>query len=101
MMIHFLGRERDPRHESECLCEILEFEHAVQVSVQHAPSAEIPQLCCNFLLRKSCRCHEGLPRFVEWALSFRTANRARTGGRVILTPVIVVVCSENCSHSCA
>ena len=48
-MIHSVGRERDPLHEPECLREILEFEHAVQISLQHAPAIELAQPRCNFL----------------------------------------------------
>jgi len=30
-------------------CEILEFEHAVQISLHHAPAIELAQPRCNFL----------------------------------------------------
>src|ERR1700730_4216046 len=61
MMIHLLSRQRDPRHEAERVREILEFKHAVQVSVQHAPAAKFPQLLRNLLFRQFYRGHENLP----------------------------------------
>ena len=51
MMIHFLGCERDARHESERLREILEFEHPVQLSIHHAPAAKFSQFRGNLLFR--------------------------------------------------
>jgi hypothetical protein len=48
-MIHSVGRERDPLHEPECLPEILEFEHAVQISLHQAPAIKLAQPRCNFL----------------------------------------------------
>jgi hypothetical protein len=62
MMIHLFSRQRDPRHKAEGMREILEFEHAVQISVHYAPAAQIPQLTRDLLFRKLCQCHESLPR---------------------------------------
>jgi hypothetical protein len=39
----------DKSIEPECLLEILEFEHTVQISLHHAPAIELPQSRCNFL----------------------------------------------------
>ena len=50
MMIHFFSGDGDPRHESEGRREILELEHAVQVSVYDPPTAKFAQFQCNFLL---------------------------------------------------
>src|ERR1700676_694193 len=61
MMIHFFSRQRDSRHEAERLREILEFKYAVQVSVQHAPAAKLPQFLRNLLFRKFRSCHEKPP----------------------------------------
>ena len=51
VMIHSVGRARDPLHEPECLREILEFEHAVQMSLHHAPAIELDRAALSLPLR--------------------------------------------------
>jgi hypothetical protein len=40
-MVHSVRRKRDPLHESECLSEILKFEHATQISLYDSPAIEL------------------------------------------------------------
>jgi hypothetical protein len=42
VMIHSVGRHRNPLHEPECLLEILEFEHSVQIAFHDAQPSSLP-----------------------------------------------------------